>query len=160
MADPKITPCLWFDFRAEEAVAHYLDVFGNGRIVDMSRYDAQTPEIGGKVLMIEFELFGQRFRALNGGPQFPHTEAISLAVDCDDQAEVDRLWSRLTADGGRESMCGWLKDRFGVSWQIVPRRFAELMKQGTPEQNRRMFAALMPMKRLDLAALEAAWLGR
>ena len=119
MSAQKFTPCLWFDFNAEEAVAHYLSIFDSGRVVASSRYGEGGPGPKGAVMTILFEIEGQTFLALNGGPQFPFTPAISLMVDCADQAEVDRLWERL-CEGGKPGQCGWLTDRFGVSWQIVP----------------------------------------
>ncbi|EHR70951.1 hypothetical protein BurJ1DRAFT_2110 [Burkholderiales bacterium JOSHI_001] len=150
----KITPCLWFNFNAEEAVNHYLSVFGTGRVLKLSRYGDWFPEHKGKALMIEFELFGQTYQALNGGPQYPFSEAVSLSVACDNQAEVDRLWDVLTADGGQGGRCGWLKDRFGLSWQLVPTVLGALMSD--PERGPRVAAKLMTMDKLDIAALQAA----
>ena len=154
----KITPCLWFNFNAEEAVNHYLGIFKRGRIVNISHYGDEVPERAGKALMIEFELEGQRFQALNGGPNFPFTQAISLSVDCADQAEVDSLWQKLCA-GGAEMQCGWLKDKFGLSWQIVPRRFFELMQAPDKVAVTRMMQAMFTMTKLDVAKLEAAFRG-
>lgn len=155
----KITPCLWFDFDAEEAVDLYLSLFKDGKILEVSRYNNSVPEHAGKVLTIRFNLGGSDYLALNGGPQFPHSEAFSFSVECVDQAEVDRLWTALTADGGSESQCGWLKDRFGVSWQIVPEVLARLLTGGDPERAARMMGAMFQMKKLDIAALEAAYHG-
>jgi predicted 3-demethylubiquinone-9 3-methyltransferase (glyoxalase superfamily) len=151
----KLTPCLWFDFNAEEAVDFYLRVFG-GRIHDVLRYDASFAEHAGKVLMIDFEIMGHRLQALNGGPQFRFTEAISLSVDCADQAEVDRLWNALTADGGQESACSWLKDKFGLSWQIVPRRLPELLRDPDPAKAARAMQAMLTMRKIDIARIEEA----
>jgi predicted 3-demethylubiquinone-9 3-methyltransferase (glyoxalase superfamily) len=156
----KITPCLWFNFNAEEAVKHYLGIFRRGRILETSRYDASMPEHAGKVLMIDFEIEGQRLQALNGGPQFPFSEAISLSVSCEDQAEVDELWSKLTADGGRESMCGWLKDKYGLSWQIVPRQVVALFNHADKAGSVRAMKAMLGMRKLDIAAMQRAFDGR
>ena len=153
---PKIVPCLWFDFNAEEAVAFYLDVFKDGRVLESSRYPESMPGVGGKALLIEFEVAGAKLQALNAGPQFPFTEAVSLSVDCEDQAEVDALWSRLTADGGSPGRCGWLKDRFGLSWQIVPRGMAALLGDPDPERASRAMQAMMTMDRIDIAAVARA----
>ncbi|GAB2689396.1 VOC family protein [Thalassiella azotivora] len=156
MATPqKITPCLWFDGQAEEAAGFYTSLFKDSRIVEVSRYGPDMPMPEGTVLTVAFELQGQRFTALNGGPQFPFTEAISLQVDCEDQAEADYFWDALT-DGGEESMCGWLKDRFGVSWQIIPREFTEIMGDPDPARVQRATAAMMTMRRLDVAELRRA----
>ncbi|WP_038203281.1 VOC family protein [Xenophilus azovorans] len=154
----KITPCLWFDFQAEEAVAHYLRVFRNGRVLATSHYGETMGEHRGKVLTIRFEIEGQEFLALNGGPQFPFTEAVSLSVDCADQAEVDRLWDAL-AEGGSHGPCGWLKDRFGLSWQIVPSVVEAMTRSSQPERIDRMMGALMQMGKLDIAQLQAAFDG-
>ncbi|MBI5718966.1 MAG: VOC family protein [Burkholderiales bacterium] len=156
----KITPCLWFNFNAEEAVNHYLNIFKHSRILETSRYDASMPEYAGKVLMIVFEIEGQRLQALNGGPQFPFSEAISLSVSCEDQAEVDDLWSKLTAEGGRESMCGWLKDKYGLSWQIVPRQVVALFNHADKAGAMRAMKAMLGMRKLDIAAIQRAFDGR
>lgn len=155
----KITPCLWFDFNAEEAVAFYLRSFGDGRIHRTSRYGDALPQHKGKVLLIEFELFGQRYQALNAGPQHRFTPALSLSVDCADQAEVDRLWAALGADGGVEMPCGWLTDRFGLSWQIVPRGMIEMITHADPVKAKRANEAMFRMKKLDLAAVRRAFDG-
>ncbi|MBL8513773.1 MAG: VOC family protein [Betaproteobacteria bacterium] len=155
----RIAPCLWFDFNAEEAVAFYTGVFPDSRITHVSHYGAESPEHQGKVLMIEFELNGQAFQALNGGPMFKFNEAISLSVDCADQAEVDRVWEALTADGGQGVQCGWLKDRFGVSWQIVPRIWWDIMHSPEKAAVQRAFVALFGMQKMDVAALEKAFRG-
>ncbi|MDI3381357.1 VOC family protein [Xenophilus aerolatus] len=155
----KITPCLWFDFNAEEAVAHYMRIFPNSRVLETSRYNDAAPALQGKVLTMRFEVEGQELLALNGGPQFPFTEAISLSVDCADQAEVDRLWAQLS-EGGSEGPCGWVKDRFGLSWQIVPRPMIEMLKGPDAAGAARAMAAMMKMRKLDIAALRAAYEGR
>lgn len=152
----KIMPCLWFDFNAEEAVGHYLTIFKRSRIVQILHYGDAVPELKDKVLTILFELEGQQFLALNGGPQFPFTEAISLSVDCADQREVDALWKSLSA-GGNEGRCGWLKDKFGVSWQIVPRRMMEMLSDADSERVARAMQAMMTMGKLDIAQLELAY---
>lgn len=154
---PKIMPCLWFDFNAEEAVNHYLEIFKHARILEISRYDAAMPEHAGKVLLIEFEIEGQRLQALNGGPQFVFTEAVSMSVSCDGQDEVDALWHRLSADGGQESHCGWLKDKFGLSWQIVPRKMIELINHPDKAGAQRAMQAMLGMRKIDIAALQRAF---
>jgi predicted 3-demethylubiquinone-9 3-methyltransferase (glyoxalase superfamily) len=155
----KLTPCLWFDFNADEAVEHYLGIFKNGRVLEVTHYGDAVPSLEGKVLTMRFVIEGQEFLALNGGPQFPFTEAISIAVDCADQAEVDRLWARLS-EGGSTGRCGWLKDRFGLSWQIVPSAMMEMLKSPETAKAQRAMAAMMTMTRLDIAALRAAFDGR
>jgi len=154
----KITPCLWFDFKAEEAVHHYLGIFKNGRILETSRYGDAMPELKGKVLVMRFELEGREFQALNGGPQYTFTEAISLSVDCVDQAEVDHVWERL-CDGGSPGRCGWLKDKFGLSWQIVPRALVRLLTDPDPIKASRVMQAMLPMQKLDIRELERAYAG-
>lgn len=141
---PRISPFLWFDNNAEEAVEFYLTVFRNSRQLD------SAPGPNGKALTIAFELDGQRFTALNGGPMFKFNESISFVVRCDSQQEVDDYWAKLTANGGKESQCGWLKDKFGLSWQIVPSRLPELVK------NPKAMQAMMGMKKIDIAELERA----
>ena len=151
----KLTPFLWFDDDLEEAMAFYTSVFKDSEIVDVSRAgDAPTDP----VFSATFRISGQEFRAINGGPLFPFTEAISLFVDCDDQAEVDRLWEALT-DGGEPSRCGWLKDRFGLSWQIIPRRLGELLGDPDAARASRARDAMLAMGKIDVAALEAAATG-
>jgi predicted 3-demethylubiquinone-9 3-methyltransferase (glyoxalase superfamily) len=151
----RITPCLWFDTEAEEAAAFYTSVFPNARIVHVSHYGSAGPRPEGMVMEVEFEVDGRSFLALNGGPQFRFTEAISLQADCRDQAEVDRLWDTLS-EGGEEGPCGWLKDRYGVSWQIVPSRMYELIADPDPERAQRAVAAMLQMGKLDIAELERA----
>jgi len=153
---PKITPCLWFDFNADEAVDYYVSLFPDSRVVSKFHYNDSIPGLKGKVLMIEFELAGVRFQALNAGPQFPFTEAISLSIDCEDQAEVDRLWSRITADGGKPGDCGWIRDKFGLHWQVVPRGMVELYGDDDPARAARAMRAMMTMHKLDLATIRQA----
>jgi predicted 3-demethylubiquinone-9 3-methyltransferase (glyoxalase superfamily) len=151
----KISPCLWFDTEGEEAAKYYTSIFENSRIVRTKLYGPEAPAREGTVLTVEFELDGQPFVVLNGGPQFTFSEAISFYVHCESQAEVDRLWTQLS-DGGEEGPCGWLKDRFGVSWQIVPTRFLELINDADPARANRAMQAMMEMKKLDIAELERA----
>ena len=151
----KITPCLWFNFNAEEAVNHYVSIFKRSSILEVLRYGDAMPDLKGKVLTMRFELDGQQFQALNGGPQFPFTEAISLSVDCATQAEVDELWSRLS-EGGSTGDCSWLKDKFGVSWQIVPRALVTMLSDPDPATATRVMQAMMTMGKIDIAALEKA----
>lgn len=154
MTEQKITPCLWFDFNAEEAVAHYLSIFPNSRIISITRYGDFAAGRKGAVMTILFEIDGQRLLALNGGPQYKFTPALSLMVNCDDQAEIDVLWEKL-AEGGEHVQCGWLTDKFGVSWQIVPRALPELL-DGDAERTDRVMRAVMGMKKLDAAQMKAA----
>jgi predicted 3-demethylubiquinone-9 3-methyltransferase (glyoxalase superfamily) len=151
----KITTYLWFDNQAEEAAQFYTTLFGDSRIVDVQRYSEGGPGPAGSAMMVTFELAGQRFLALNGGPQFKFTEAISLYVECEDQKEVDDLWARLT-EGGEESQCGWLKDKWGLSWQIIPRRLAELLSDPDPARAQRAMQAMLGMQKIDIQALEDA----
>jgi len=159
-----ITPCLWFDDEAEEAVAFYTKVFKKSKVGQMSRYGEVGREMHhkapGTVMTIEFELDGQAFTALNGGPDFKFNEAISFQVHCDDQAEIDYFWEKL-GEGGDENaqMCGWLKDRFGVSWQVVPRELGKMMSDRDAKKTGRVMEALLKMKKLDLAALKNAYAG-
>lgn len=156
MTDQKITPCLWFDMKAEEAVAHYLSIFESGRIVTTARYGGAGPGPVGAVMTILFEIEGQQFLALNGGPHFKFTPAISLIVDCSTQAEVDKLWDRL-GEGGEPGQCGWLTDKFGVSWQVVPALVPQIMQSGDAAAIERVMRAVMPMKKLDMAKLQLAF---
>ncbi len=151
----KITPNLWFDGQAEEAAELYVSVFRDSRIVDVARYTEAGPGEPGSVMTVEFELDGQRFVGINGGPQFPFTEAVSFQITCEDQDEVDFFWERLT-DGGEEGPCGWLKDRFGLSWQVVPKGMAELFADPDRSRATRAMEAMLQMKKLDVAALRAA----
>ncbi|MET9363268.1 VOC family protein [Streptomyces sp. NPDC006632] len=151
----KITPFLWFDSEAEEAANHYISVFGgDSRVAGITHYAASAPGETGTVMTVEFYLAGQHFIALNGGPQFTFTEALSLAVACEDQEEIDRFWTKL-GEGGEEGPCGWLKDKYGLSWQIVPAELPELLGQGA-EKTDRVMAAVMGMKKLDLQTLRDA----
>lgn len=153
----KITPCLWFDGNAEEAARFYASLLPDSRVESVNRSPADNPSTPeGAVLVVEFTVAGQRFIGLNGGPQFPFTEAVSFAITCEDQAEVDRLWDALTANGGMPSQCGWLKDRFGLSWQIVPRALIELMKSPDPARGRRAMQAMLTMTKIDIAAIQRA----
>jgi predicted 3-demethylubiquinone-9 3-methyltransferase (glyoxalase superfamily) len=152
----KITPFLWFDTQAEEAARFYVSLFKNSSIGQISRYGEAGPGPKGQVMVIAFELDGLKFTALNGGPIYKFTEAISLQVDCADQAEIDRLWEQLTADGGEPGRCGWLKDRFGLSWQIVPASMGDLIGGDDPAKASRAVQAMMQMGKLDIAALEMA----
>ena len=151
----KITPFLWFDTQAEAAAKFYASVFPNSKILKMARYGEAGPGPKGSVMTVEFELAGQRMIALNGGPQFKFTEAISLSVDCKDQKEVDHYWSKLS-QGGRESMCGWLKDRYGLSWQVNPAILGELLSGPDAKKAKRVMEAMLKMKKIDIAALKAA----
>ncbi len=153
----RITPCLWYDGQAEEAANFYVSLLPDSRIDRVMRAPADNPSTPeGAVLTVEFTLAGQTYVALNGGPLFHFTEAVSFMIACDDQQEVDRLWDALTADGGSPSRCGWLKDRFGLSWQIVPRRLMELMNSADPDRARRVMQAMMEMGKIDIAAIERA----
>ncbi len=152
----KITTFLWYDNQAEEAANYYTSLFDNSRIVDVQRYGEAGPGEPGSVMVVTFELDGQRYTALNGGPEFQFNEAISLQVDCDDQDEVDHLWDKLTADGGEESACGWLKDRWGLSWQITPKRLTELLSDPDPGRSQRAMQAMLQMKKIDIKTLEDA----
>ncbi len=152
----KIAPCLWFDGQAEAAANLYVSLFPESAIVSVSRYGENAPFPPGTALMVEFTLAGQRFQALNGGPHYTLTEAISFSIACRDAAEVDYYWNGLLADGGKESRCGWLKDRFGVSWQVVPDGLGALLGDADPDRAGRAMQAMMAMKKLDLAAMRAA----
>ena len=158
-APQKITTFLWFDNQAEEAVDFYTSIFKNSRKGDAVRYGDTGPGPKGQVMTAEFQLAGQQFMALNGGPHFKFTEAISLMVKCDTQEEIDELWEKLS-EGGEKVQCGWLKDKFGLSWQIVPTILGELMKDKDPEKTNRVMQAIMQMKKLDIAELKAAYEGR
>ena len=151
----KIAPCLWFDGQAEEAAKLYTSLFPGSRIVSVSRYGDAGPGPKRSVMTVQFRLAGQDFIALNGGPQYRFTEAFSLQIACEEQAEVDRLWSALS-DGGSEGRCGWLKDRWGMSWQIVPRRLHELLADANPDRARRAMEAMLRMSKLNITELERA----
>ena len=151
-----ITPFLWYDTEAEEAATLYTSLFPNSTILSVNRYGAAGPGPEGSVMTVSFELDGQRFVALNGGPAHPFTEAVSFVVDCSSQEEVDRYWDALTEDGGEESVCGWLRDRWGLSWQIVPSRLPELLTDPDREKSQRVMQAMLQMRKIDIAGLEAA----
>lgn len=153
-----VTTFLWFDNEAHEAAEFYVSLFPNSRITSESHYGEGAPKPAGSVLVAAFELFGRPFAALNGGPQFPQTEAVSFQVSCDTQEEIDQLWAALIADGGSEGMCGWCKDRFGVSWQVTPTRLADFLG-AAGEAGQRAMAAMMQMRKMDIAAFERAVAG-
>ncbi|MDO8726676.1 MAG: VOC family protein [Candidatus Methanoperedens sp.] len=160
----KITPCLWFDNKAEEAANFYTSIFKNSKISNSTRYGKEGYEIHGKkegtVMTMDFEIEGQKFLALNGGPEFKFNEAISFIVTCKTQKEVDYYWEKLTADGGQESVCGWLKDKYGVSWQIVPEMTDKLVGDPTSEKSQRAMKAMLQMKKIDIEGLKRAYDGR
>ena len=149
-----ITPCLWFDTRGEEAARYWVSLFPNSSVTSVQRWGPENPERQGSPLLIEFVLDGRPFTALNGGPQFTFSEAFSLQIDCADQAEVDHYWDAFVGDGGQESDCGWCKDKFGFSWQVVPRILTELLADPDPERASRAMQAMLTMKRLDVATFE------
>jgi predicted 3-demethylubiquinone-9 3-methyltransferase (glyoxalase superfamily) len=156
----KIAPCLWFDGQAEEAATFYTAIFPNSRIDKISRSPADNPSTpAGAVLTVDFTLDGSRFIALNGGPDFHFSEAISFSIDCEDQAEVDRYWDALIDGGGEPSQCGWLKDRFGLSWQVVPRQLNEMFESPDREAAKRAMEAMLKMQKLDVAKLREAYEG-
>ena len=150
----KITPFLWFDHQAEEAVNFYISIFHNAKILGISRYGAEGPGPEGSVMTVSFELNGQEFVALNGGPRFKFTEAVSFVINCDSQEEIDTFWSKLTANGGEESCCGWLTDRYGLSWQVVPTALGQMMSD--PSTAGKVMSALLKMKKLDIKTLQEA----
>lgn len=155
----KIVPNLWFDTEAEEAANFYTSVFKDSEIVDVSYYGEAGPRPAGMVLTVSFRLFGQEFTALNGGPDFKFNESISFLVNCESQAEVDDLWERLTADGGEPGPCGWLKDKYGVSWQIIPTRLPELLQDEDAEKAQKVMKAMLEMGKIEIADLEKAYTG-
>lgn len=155
----KITPFLWFNDKAEEAVNFYVSLFKNSKVTGVSRYGDAGPGPKGSVMTATFQLEGQDFIALNGGPQFKFTEAISLYVDCRTQEEVDYLWEKLS-EGGEKSMCGWLKDKYGLSWQIVPSALRELIGDKDPEKSKRVMMAMLQMARIDINKLQQAYAGK
>jgi predicted 3-demethylubiquinone-9 3-methyltransferase (glyoxalase superfamily) len=154
--EQKIVPNLWFDTEAEEAAEFYISVFKDGRISNIVRYPEEGPREAGMVMVVEFELRGQRFVGINGGPEFKFDEAVSFEIKCEDQDEVDYYWEALTADGGREGQCGWLTDKYGLSWQVTPRGMEELFADPDPERASRAMKAMLGMKKLDVAELRAA----
>jgi predicted 3-demethylubiquinone-9 3-methyltransferase (glyoxalase superfamily) len=151
----EISPCLWFDTDGEDAANFYVSVFPNSKILDVARYGEAGPRDAGTVMTVSFELDGKKFIALNGGPEFSFTEAISFQVSCTSQDEVDAYWSKL-AEGGEEGPCGWLKDRYGVSWQIVPTALPELLLDADQEKAQRVMAAMLKMRKIDIGELERA----
>lgn len=153
---PTITPNLWFDFQAEEAAGFYVSLFPNSHITNVARYPEGAPGPAGEVMTVDFELDGQPFVAINGGPQFPFTEAVSMMITCASQDELDRYWDALTADGGQESQCGWCKDRFGLSWQVVPEGMEEVFSDPDPTRSQRGMQAMLGMKKLDIEVLRRA----
>ncbi|HEX5182136.1 MAG TPA: VOC family protein [Allosphingosinicella sp.] len=156
----KISPCLWFDGKAEEAANFYASLLPDSRVDKVHRAATETPSGPvGSVLFVEFTLAGQSFQGLNGGPGYPFTQAVSFSIACEDQAEIDRLWDALTADGGSPVQCGWLRDRYGLSWQIVPKAMGRLMLGDDPAGAKRAMEAMMKMVKLDIAELERAYRG-
>lgn len=153
----KVTPCLWFDGNAEEAARFYTSLIPNSQVGTVERAAAETPSgPEGMVITVPFTLAGRSYIGLNGGPEFTFTEAVSLSIDCEDQAEVDRLWDKLIEGGGEHSVCGWLKDRFGLSWQVIPRRLPELLASPDRDAARRVMEAMLKMTKIEVAELEAA----
>jgi predicted 3-demethylubiquinone-9 3-methyltransferase (glyoxalase superfamily) len=159
----KITPFLWFDHQAEEAAKFYTSVFKNSKVGKILRYDEAAAKASGRpvgsVLTIEFEIEGQKFTALNGGPQFKFNESVSFVVYCETQDEVDYFWQKLTADGGQESECGWLRDKFGLSWQVTPTVLIEMLHDKDPKKSGRVMNAMMQMQKIDISKLKAAYAG-
>jgi len=155
---PAITPCLWYDSQAEDAARFYTSIFKNSRIIEISHYGEGAPKPAGSVLTVRFILDGQEFLALNGGPMFQLNEAVSFIVNCDTQPEIDRMWEQLS-EGGQKVRCGWLKDKFGLSWQVTPTILTKLMTDPDPAKSTRVMQAMMGMSKLDIAALEAAHRG-
>jgi predicted 3-demethylubiquinone-9 3-methyltransferase (glyoxalase superfamily) len=155
----KITPFLWFDNQAEEAAKFYVSVFKNSRIVSITRYGEAGPAPKGSAMTVHFELDGQPFIALNGGPHFKFTEAVSFSVDCKTQAEVDEFWEKLSA-GGQEQPCGWLKDKYGLSWQINPAILGKMLSDPDPQKSKRVMEAMLKMKKIDIGRLQQAYDGR
>jgi predicted 3-demethylubiquinone-9 3-methyltransferase (glyoxalase superfamily) len=159
-ATQKITPFLWFDKEAEDAAKFYVSVFKNSKLLGISRYGAAGPGEPGSVMTVNFEIEGQEFTALNAGPHFKFTEAVSFLIHCKTQEEVDYYWNTLTADGGQESDCGWLKDKFGLSWQVTPDRLMELIQDPDKEKSQRVMKAMMQMRKIDIGELERAQAGK
>jgi predicted 3-demethylubiquinone-9 3-methyltransferase (glyoxalase superfamily) len=155
----KIVPCLWFNGQAEEAVNHYVSILPDSKIVSIARFGDAGPGSKGDVLTVNFQLAGQDYIALNGGPEFRFTEAISLLVNCETQQEVDTLWERLL-EGGEESQCGWLKDKYGLSWQIIPTALSELLEDPDPEKANRVMRAMLKMSKIDIADMRRAQSGQ
>ncbi|MEU3347305.1 VOC family protein [Streptomyces sp. NPDC006700] len=159
MATEGFTTCLWFDGQAEEAAHHYVSVFRNSGIGRIGRYTEAGPGPAGSVIAVDFVANGQKFVALNGGPQFTFNESISFQIHCEDQEEIDHYWTRLTEDGGEPGPCGWLKDKYGVSWQVVPERLIDMIGDPDAEKADRTTRAMLAMGKLDIAALERAYAG-
>jgi len=153
----KITPFLWFDHQAEEAAKFYVSLFKNSKILNIARYVEGAPMPKGTVMTVDFVLEGERFTALNGGPMFKFTEAISFLVNCESQDEVDMLWKKLTSNGGVEGQCGWLKDKYGLSWQIIPTALSQMLSDHDPEKAQRVMSAMLKMKKIDVEALRQAY---
>jgi len=160
----KITPFLWYDDKAEEAANFYASIFKNSKILSITRYGDAAAEAAGRpkgsVMVVAFELEGQKFVGLNGGPHFKFTEAVSFVVNCETQEEVDYFWEKLTADGGKESQCGWLKDKYGLSWQVVPTIAIEMMQDKDAEKSQRVMNAILQMKKLDIETMRRAYKGQ
>ena len=160
----KITPFLWFDDQAEKAAKFYTSIFKNSKVGKITRYGESAEKAAGRpagsVMTVEFELEGQKFTALNGGPVFKFNESISFVVNCDTQEEVDSFWEKLSADGGQESQCGWLRDKFGVSWQVVPRALINMLQDKDPKKSERVMKAMLQMQKLDIKTLEDAYAGK
>ena len=156
---PKITPFLWFDSQAEEAAAFYVSIFPNSRMVTTARYGEAGPGPAGSVMTVVFQLDGREFIALNGGPQFKFTEAVSFSVDCRTQQEVDQYWQKLSA-GGEEGPCGWLKDKYGLSWQVNPAALGQMLSDPDPAKSKRVMQAMLGMKKIDIEGLKRAYEGR
>ena len=156
MPDQKITPFLWFDHQAEEAAQFYTSIFKNSKILQVSRYGDAGPGPKGSVMVVNFQLAGQQVTALNGGPRFKFSEAFSFVVNCDTQQEIDEYWGKLTSGGGEESMCGWLKDKFGLSWQITPDVLLEMTSNPDPAISQRAMKAMMQMRKIDIKKLKEA----
>jgi len=152
----KITPFLWFDDNAEQAMNFYVSIFENSKVVNVARYGEAGPGRKGTVMTAEFQLEGQKFVALNGGPHFKFTEAISFSVNCETQEEIDEMWENLS-EGGEESQCGWLKDKYGLSWQVVPAILVELLLDKDPEKSQRVMQAMLQMKKIDIETLKQAY---
>lgn len=155
----KITPCLWFDNNAEEAVNFYISIFKNSKVLSVTRYGEAGPGPAGTVLTVAFQLEGQEFVALNGGPHFKFTEAISLSVDCNTQEEIDEMWEKLS-EGGEESQCGWLKDKYGLSWQVTPSILVEMLQDENPEKAKRVMEAMLKVVKIDIETLKQAYDGQ
>jgi predicted 3-demethylubiquinone-9 3-methyltransferase (glyoxalase superfamily) len=159
MTDRALVTCLWFDTEAEQAATFYTGIFKDSKLGAIHRYGAEGPGPEGGAMLVEFELNGQKFSALNGGPQFTFNESVSFVVTCADQAEVDYYWDRLS-DGGQENVCGWTKDRYGLSWQVVPAVFFEMVSDPDPEKVGRVMKAMFTMTKFDIAGLEKAYAGQ